>query len=101
MNDGPSTDQVTIRLDRDLALAFFEWSYQFMTDGVITLQHPADAIALDHMASELERTLSEPFQSDYETLLDAARERALTKYRQHMGEEHSRWLDALDYQEMP
>jgi hypothetical protein len=57
MSDPASQDRVTIQLDRDLALSFFEWSYRFMTDNNPTFDHPADAIAVDQLSSELERAL--------------------------------------------
>ncbi|MEM1180013.1 MAG: hypothetical protein AAGM22_16855 [Acidobacteriota bacterium] len=102
MTDADETKErarVTIHLDRDLALAFFEWSYQFMTDHNPTFRHPADAIAVDQISTELERTLTEPFLPEYATLLRAARARALAAYRHRIGDEHSQWLDNLDYQE--
>lgn len=97
MSDAASQDRVTIQLDRDLALSFFEWSYQFMTDHDPTFQHPADAIAVDQLSAELERTLAEPFKAECAQLLADARARALERYQVRMGKEHARWLDTLDY----
>ncbi|MFT7537371.1 MAG: cell wall assembly regulator SMI1 [Hyphomicrobiaceae bacterium] len=99
MSDETSRDRVTIQMDRDLALSFFEWSYQFMTDHNPTFQHPADAIAVDQLSSELERSLAEPFKADYAQLLAEARERALKRYTDHMGKEHAQWLETLGYQQ--
>lgn len=99
MSDSASQSRATIQMDRDLALSFFEWSYQFMTDHNPTFQHPADAIAVDALSSELERTLAEPFRPDYTKSLADARSRALKRYKERMGDEHARWLDELDYQQ--
>lgn len=92
-----SRDRVTVRLDRDLALTFFEWSYRFLTDHHPAFQHPADAIAVDQLSGELECALAEPSRADYARLLADARERALERYREQMGEAHSRWLERLEY----
>lgn len=99
MSDSAAQGRVTIQLDRDLALSFFEWSYQFMTDNNPTFQHPADAVAVDELSSELERALAEPFRADYTKLLADARSRALKRYKEQMGDEHARWLDDLAYRQ--
>ena len=52
---------MVVQLDRDLAIALFEWSYQFMTHHDPTFQHPADVIGIDQLSGELERALTEPF----------------------------------------
>lgn len=92
---------MTITIDRDLALAFFEWSYQFMVDHNPMFQHPADALAVDEIAGELERTLAEPFHPEYAKLLSEARERALRRYDTQMGDDGSSWLRRLEYQSPP
>jgi len=72
-----------------------------MENGNPQFTHPADAVAIDRIAGELERTLSEPFREDYSSIVAASRESALAKYRAHMGVECSSWLDRLDYQDDP
>lgn len=101
MSDPASQDRVTIQLDRDLALSFFEWSYRFMTDNNPTFRHPADAVAVDLLPSELERALPEPFRADYAKLLADARSRALKLYKERMGDGRARWLDELEYRREP
>lgn len=91
------TEKVSVELDRDLALSLFEWSYQFMTDRDPTFQHPADAIGIDQLSSELERALQEPFREEYGELLRAARGRALERYREQMEPQDSAWLEDLRY----
>jgi hypothetical protein len=98
MENSPSSDKVTIELDRDLAISLFEWAYQFMVDQNPQFQHPSDAIGVDQLSGQLERALTEPFQESYPMVLDLARERALAKYIGHMGEQHSEWLRKLEYQ---
>jgi len=94
-------DLVSIALPRDQALALFEWAYRFMEHGNPTFTHPADVVAVDRLAAELERTLTEPFRDDYPHVLAQSRESAVAKYRAHMGQKHSEWLDRLDYQDYP
>ena len=94
-------DLVEIAIPRDQAIALFEWSYRFRTDGNPQFTHPADAIAIDRVSSELERTLAEPFRDDYPPILAASRDSAVAKYRSHMGVAHSAWLERLEYQDDP
>ena len=94
-----ANEKVTISLSRDLAISLFEWSYQFMTDNDPTFHHPADAVGIDELSGELERTLTEPFKPDYPKVLREARERAVEKYKGHMGEASSEWLGGLEYRD--
>lgn len=93
----PRVPKVVVQLDRDLAIALFEWSYQFMTHHDPTFQHPADVIGIDQLSGELERALTEPFDERYPELLRDARRSAVERYRAHMGEVRSTWLDGLQY----
>lgn len=91
-------DKVTIQLPRDMARALFEWSYRFMQTGNPQFTHPADAIAVDAVASELEWALPEVFSDAYPELLRTGRARVVSKYRAHMAPQYSAWLDQLRYQ---
>ena len=67
----PSADDVSIKLSRAKALALFEWAQRFMETGNPTFTHPADAVAVDSVASELERVLPEVLTAEYPHLLRA------------------------------
>lgn len=93
-------DMVTIRLPKDLALSLFEWSYSFMQDPRrLEFTHPADAIGIDHLASELEWELKEVLQETYPELLALARESVVKRYKSKMGEQNSAWLERLNYRD--
>jgi len=96
----PVEDDVSIKLGRGKALALFEWAQRFMETGNPTFTHPADAIAVDSLAAELEWALPEVFTDDYPKLLRANRERVVEAYRSRMGPKDSDWLDALEYQDV-
>jgi hypothetical protein len=92
-------DDVVIRLPKDMALAFFEWAHRFMETQDPTPTHPADAVVIDHLASELEWQLPEARTEAYPGLLRLSRERVIADYKSKMGDDHSAWLDALRYQD--
>lgn len=98
MSDAP--DSVVVKLPREMALAFFEWAYRFMERHDSTLTHPADAVVIDRIASELEWELPEVRTDGYPTLLRASRDRVVAGYRATMGPAHSAWLDGLRYQDV-
>lgn len=94
------TDEVVIKMPREMALAFFEWSYRFMETHDSTFTHPADAVVIDHLASELEWELPEVRTDAYPSLLRSSRDKVVSEYRSKMGPGHSAWLDALRYQDV-
>lgn len=98
MTDTP--EDVVIRMPREMAIAFFEWSYRFMERHDATLTHPADAVVVDHIASELEWELPETRTEAYPSLLRLSRAQIVERYRSQMGADHSAWLDGLRYQDI-
>lgn len=98
--DDDSADDVTIKLSRAKALALFEWAQRFMEINNPAFKHPADAIAVDSIASELEWALPEVFTAGYPELLRAGRECVVAEYRSHMVPQHSVWFDKLKYQDV-
>lgn len=74
-----------IDLTKDELLVLFEWSHRFCETGRLAFSHLAEAIVVDKVAGELERSLSEPFDSVYPKLLQQARQRVLADYEAHMG----------------
>lgn len=83
------------RLERDTALALFEWAQRFAETNVPRLEHVADAVALDRLAAALEDELPEAFGDEYPRLLEASRARVVAAYRERMGARDSAWLDEL------
>src|SRR5688572_20757020 len=92
-------EKVTITLDRAVALALFEWSYRFMQTQNPQFTHPADAIAIDQIASELEWQLPEVFTEAYGKLLHESRDAVVADYRRRLGERNSEWLQKFSYQD--
>ena len=92
-------DKITIRLDRAVALALFEWAHRFMEAQNPQFTHPADAIAIDQIASELEWELPEVRTEAYTKLLHQSRDLVLAEYRRKMGERNSEWLQKFAYQD--
>jgi hypothetical protein len=90
---------VVISLPRDQAIALFEWAYRFTVDHNTQLTHPADAGAIDQVASALEAALKEPFDAEYGQILQKCRESVVSTYCLRMGPNYSGWLEKLDYQD--
>lgn len=82
-----------------MALTLFEWSYRFTETHDTTFTHPADAIVVDRLASELEWELPETRSKTYPKRLQESRRRILADYRSTMGQNYSRWLDKIPYQD--
>lgn len=98
MTDTP--EDVVIKMPREMAIALFEWAYRFMERHDATLTHPADAIVVDHVASELEWELPEARTDAYPSLLRSSRAQIVEGYRSRMGADGSAWLDGLRYQDV-
>lgn len=96
MTDG----EITIKLSRAKAIAIFEWAQRFMESQNPQFTHPADAIVVDTIASELEWALPEVFTDEYPKLLAASRRAIESEYRASMGAQYSDWLDHLEYQDI-
>lgn len=95
------SSDIVIRLNRAKALALFEWAHRFMETHDPRFTHPADAVAVDALATELEWALPEVFTADYPTLLAAGRARVEAEYRDALGPRGSAWLTSLAYQDVP
>lgn len=95
-----ANEQISIELPREMALALFEWSYRFTETLDSTLTHPADAVVIDYLASELEEKLPEVRTEAYPSRLDSGRRRVVESYRTGMPPQHSAWLDALRCQDL-
>lgn len=83
-------DLTHLQLSRDELLVLFEWAHRFCETGKLAFSHHAEAVVIDKIAGELERTLAEPFSSEYPQLLSEARTRVLDAYDAHMS--HESWI---------
>lgn len=63
----------TIELDRDVALVLYALLSDFYNQDALSINDASDRLALVRFAGALERTLVEPFQPDYNELLESAR----------------------------
>ena len=74
-----------LNLTKDELLVLFEWSHRFCETNRLAFSHHAEVVVIDKIAAELERNLSEPFDSSYPKLLQESRQRVLGKYEAHIG----------------
>ena len=98
---GEVAGDVVIRVSRAKALALFEWAHRFMETRDLRFTHPADPIAVDALASELEWALPEVFSADYPALLAASRARVEAESRSALDPQYTAWLASLVYQDVP
>ena len=69
-------EPVTVELTADEALVVFEWLHRCEDEGAYRQpEHRGELVALWNLSAALERTLVQPFQSDYASLVDQARSR--------------------------
>jgi hypothetical protein len=67
--------RITFELSRDEALVLEGFFARFEEEGRLTLRHNAEFLALSRISAQLEKLLVEPLQTDYVSLLTAARQR--------------------------
>jgi hypothetical protein len=65
--------ELQLEVSRDVALVLFELLARFQETGTLSVQHPAEFLALSQVAGQLEKTLAEPFAPEYRELLERAR----------------------------
>jgi hypothetical protein len=65
----------TLSLSEDEALVLFEFFSRFDDTGRLEFTHPAEYIALQHLAGQIDVTTAAMFKADYEILLEQARSR--------------------------
>lgn len=80
-----------IDLNGDELLVLFECVHRMCETERVAASHPAEVAVLDKIASQLERSMAEPFSPDYADLLAAARTRVHAEYTRTMGTEG--WVD--------
>jgi hypothetical protein len=66
---------ITIALTHDEALVLGEFIDRFQRTGDLSLTHNAEFLALSRVSAQLDKSLLEPFNRNYEALLTAARDR--------------------------
>ena len=68
-------DHVELRITKDEALVLFEFLSRFGSTDELSLQDQSEERALWNLLGILEKSLTEPFDSEYAALLAAARNR--------------------------
>ena len=69
-------NELTINLTQDEALVLFDWLGRYgATGGADRFEHGAEQIVLSNLEVMLEKKLTEPFDENYNALLQEARER--------------------------
>ncbi|MFL6227672.1 MAG: hypothetical protein ACJ741_02705 [Pyrinomonadaceae bacterium] len=74
-----SDNQISIVLPHDEALVLFEFLSRFSEREKLQIEDPAEARALWNVQAALEELLTEPFTSDYQELVNQARQRVRDK----------------------
>ncbi len=74
------SQNITITLSHDEALVLFEFFSRFDDSDDFTLRHTAEYLAFMRMSAQLDKSLVEPFQPQYQDLLRAARDRIAAGY---------------------
>ncbi len=67
--------EYTLKISEDEALVLFEYFERFDQTDELFFRHPAEYIALQRLAGQIDKTTSAMFKPDYEQLLCAARQR--------------------------
>jgi hypothetical protein len=71
---------VTLKLSHDEALVLSVLFARFEKENHLTLKHNAEFIALSHISRQIDKSLVEPFQADYVSLVAAAQARVSEGY---------------------
>jgi hypothetical protein len=75
-----STPGLTITLSKDEALVLSEFFARFEGNNEFALCNNAEYLAFSKLSAQLEETLIEPFEQDYQAVLQAARARLAEGY---------------------
>ena len=65
----------SISLSEDDAVVLFEYFSRFDDTDDLSFRHPAEYLALQRLAGQIDKTTSAMFKSNYDELLKAARAR--------------------------
>lgn len=87
-----------LNLSKEERLVLFEFCHRICETSKIAISHHAEAVVIDRIASELERSLAEPFLDTYPKMISAAREQVLSDYRNRMGP-HA-WIEKLPLEQV-
>lgn len=90
---GLSDTASAIDLTDSERLVLFECLHRMCETERIAISHPAEAVVIDRIAGQLERQLTEPFESSYREKLSAARDETLQDHRRRLGE--GSWVERL------
>jgi hypothetical protein len=67
--------EYTLKISEDEALVLFEYFARFDETDDLSFRHPAEYLALERLAAQIDKTTSAMFKPEYRQLLASARER--------------------------
>jgi hypothetical protein len=67
--------EYTLKISEDAALVLFEYFTRFDETDDLSFRHPAEYLALQQLAAQMDKTTSAMFKPEYRQLLACARER--------------------------
>ena len=67
--------EYTLKISEDEALVLFDYFSRFDETDDLSFRHPAEYIALQRLAGQVDKTTSAMFKPQYRQLLTAARQR--------------------------
>jgi hypothetical protein len=70
----------TVSLSNDEALVISDLLSRFERTNVLSLVHAAELLALSQIAAQLDKALLEPFDANYDQLVQQARERLAGRF---------------------
>ena len=71
---------ITLQLGIDEALVLFETLYDFFDQPTVAVPSASERLAFIRLHGALEKSLVEPFRTDYQELLEAARARLAEQF---------------------
>ena len=72
-------NKIVLSFTKNEALVLFEFVCRFSDDKELSIQDQAEERVLWNMCGSLEKVLAEPFDPDYETILQQARDEVRDK----------------------
>jgi hypothetical protein len=74
----------SLKLSEDDAVVLFEYFSRFDDTDDLSFQHPAEYIALQHLAGQIDTTTAAMFMTNYDEILETARSRVAAGFEGHV-----------------
>ncbi|HCY77203.1 MAG TPA: hypothetical protein DHV28_14885 [Ignavibacteriales bacterium] len=68
------TENINITFTKDEAIVLFDFLSRFSSTNKVTIEHQAENVALWNLCSLIEKEISEPFNPEYKSILEKAKE---------------------------